>query len=611
MIGLLVLYSLQPGEIVDDPATISILTGLASVAGLGAGIYNGRAETRTRELEHRNRELERAQTELRETVDRLEELNTRLERSNERLDRSRRYTDHVLDAIHDVFYVIDETGALQRWNESVGDVTGYSDAEIASMNAIDFFAAEDHERIANAIAEGFAAGTVQVKAALVPKNGERIPYEFSASTLENPRGEPVLAGVGRDISARTMRERELEQRTRQQRVVATLGQLALETDDLDELMAEASRQVADVLECEYCKVLDLDDENGELLVRQGVGWRDGIVGEATVSADESDSQAAYTLATDHPVVVEDLESESRFSGPDLLIDHGVHSGISTIIGPADEPWGILGTHDTASRTFADEDVNFVQSIANILAEAIERKRYQDELERLVSDLTESNERLEQFAYAASHDLQEPLRMVSSYLRLIERRYGDELDEDGEEFLAFAVDGADRMRSMIDGLLEYSRVETQGGSLEPVDTEQLLDDVREDLRLKIEDHDAEITTESLPRVEGDPRQLHQVFQNLVSNAIEYSGDETPRVHVSAERNGAEWILSVSDEGVGIDEDDQDRIFEVFERLHAAEDHTGTGIGLALCERIVERHDGEIWVESEPGEGTTVSLTLPAA
>ncbi|SFC52182.1 PAS domain S-box-containing protein [Halobiforma haloterrestris] len=418
-----------------------------------------------------------------------------------------------------------------------------------------------------------------------------------------------VEGIIEDVTERKERERALEHRAQQQQVVADLGQFALETDDVDELMHEAARNVAEVLDNDYCKVLDLDSSERELLLRQGVGWDEGVVGNATTAVDDN-SQAGYTLLSEEPVVVDDLDAETRFSGPELLTAHDVQSGISTIIGSIDNPWGILGTHDTTKRDFTEEDVTFVQSVANILAEAIERNRYQRELEEVISDLRESNERLEQFAYAASHDLQEPLRMISSYLQLIEDRYGDELDEDGEEFLEFAVDGADRMREMIDGLLEYSRVESRGEPLQPVDLDAVLDDVRDDLRVKIEENDTEISADPLPRVNGDEGQLRQVFQNLLENAIEYSGDEPPEVDITAERDGDEWVISVSDRGIGIDPEDTDRIFEVFQSLHGPDDHSGTGIGLALCERIVERHDGDIWVDSEPGEGATFSFTLPA-
>ena len=238
---------------------------------------------------------------------------------------------------------------------------------------------------------------------------------------------------------------------------------------------------------------------------------------------------------------------------------------------------------------------------------------QDITEQVKSErkLEVSNERLEQFAYAASHDLQEPLRMVTSYLQLLERRYGDELDEDGEEFIDYAVDGAERMSEMIQGLLEYSRVETQGEPFDSVDLEQVIEDVRTDIQLQIDESDAEITTDPLPSVHGDGSQLRQVFQNLFVNAIDYSGEDSPRIHVSAEREGSRWRISIRDEGIGIDPDDADRIFEVFQRLHSRAESKGTGIGLALCKRIVERHGGEMWVESEPGEGSTFSFTLPSA
>lgn len=605
MAAILIFYDLQPGEGISDLLTAPlILTALSSVAGFIVGIYDGLAKTRTRQLERQNRELEETQGELEETV-------TRLEVANRRLEHYREYTNHVLDAVDDVFYLLDEDGTLQRWNVSLSEVTGYSDAEIASMNIVEFFDTDDHKAIANAIAEGFESGSAHVEAKYLTKDGEYVPYEFAASTLENPDGETILAGIGRDLTKRKERERQLAVRARQQQAVADLGQLALDTDDLDELMRETSRKVSDVLDAEYCKVLDLDDENDELLLRQGIGWRDGFVGEATVSASEADSQAAHTLANDHPVVVEDLETEARFSGPELLTDHGVTSGISTIIGAVDKPWGILGTHDTRPRTYTEEDVNFVQSVANILAEAIERYRYHQELEQLISDLEESNERLEQFAYAASHDLQEPLRMISSYLKLIESRYEDQFDEDGREFLEFAVDGADRMRSMIEGLLNYSRVETRGESFEPIELDAVLEDVREDLQVAIEDNDATITTDTLPRVRGDPNQLRQLFQNLLENAIEYSGEEPPVVHVSARRNSTNWLISIRDEGIGIAPEDQGKIFEIFQRAHDRSHGSGTGIGLALCKRIIERHGGDIRIDSDLDEGTTVQLTLPAA
>jgi signal transduction histidine kinase len=200
-------------------------------------------------------------------------------------------------------------------------------------------------------------------------------------------------------------------------------------------------------------------------------------------------------------------------------------------------------------------------------------------------------------------------MVSSYLQLVENRYADQFDEDGRAFVGYAVDGADRMRDMIDGLLDYSRVETRGDPLEPVDLNDVLAAVRDDLSLKIDEREAELTVEELPRVVGDAEQLRQLMQNLLENAIEYS-DGPPRVSITAERAGDRWVIAVRDEGIGIEASDTDRAFEVFESLHGPDD-SGSGIGLALCRRIVERHGGDIWIDSAPGEGTTISFTLPAA
>ncbi|ELY68448.1 sensor histidine kinase [Natrinema versiforme] len=246
----------------------------------------------------------------------------------------------------------------------------------------------------------------------------------------------------------------------------------------------------------------------------------------------------------------------------------------------------------------------------LYTDVTELRRTQRELSDSVAQLEASNERLEQFAYAISHDLREPLRMVSSYLELLENRYGDDLDTDAREFIEFAVDGADRMRAMIDSLLDYSRVTTRGEPLEPTESAAVLEDVLTDLRPRIEESDATVTAEDLPTVIADADQLAQVFRNLLSNAIKYSGDEPPQIHVGADREGEEWRFAVADQGIGIDPDQHERVFQVFETTHTAAEGSASGIGLALCQRIVERHGGEIWVDSAPGEGATFYFTLPS-
>jgi light-regulated signal transduction histidine kinase (bacteriophytochrome) len=199
-------------------------------------------------------------------------------------------------------------------------------------------------------------------------------------------------------------------------------------------------------------------------------------------------------------------------------------------------------------------------------------------------------------------------MISSYLQLIEDRYEDALDDDGREFLNFAVDGADRMRDMINGLLAYSRIESEGDTFERVELDDVVADVLDTLQMMYDEQEADITVKPLPCVTGDRTQLRQLFQNLLENAIKNSGEDPLRIHISADRDGSQRVISVRDEGVGIDPADTERIFEMFQTLDAP-DENGSGIGLALCKRIVERHGGDIWVDSSTDEGTTFSFTLP--
>lgn len=238
----------------------------------------------------------------------------------------------------------------------------------------------------------------------------------------------------------------------------------------------------------------------------------------------------------------------------------------------------------------------------------ERKRAEEARERLVAELGRSNTELEEFAYAASHDLQEPLRMVGSYMGLLERRYKDKLDSDANEFIEFAVDGAKRMQQLIDDLLVYSRAGTRGKTFEPVDVNGVVDEVVKNLEVIITEHNATVTRDELPTVNADRTQLVQLVQNLVGNGIKFHGHQPPRVHIWTEHSDRGWMFGVRDNGIGIDRKYQDRIFKVFQRLHTLEEYPGTGVGLAVCRRIMDRHGGRIWVESEPGKGATFCFTL---
>jgi len=238
-----------------------------------------------------------------------------------------------------------------------------------------------------------------------------------------------------------------------------------------------------------------------------------------------------------------------------------------------------------------------------------RKKAEETLKMKLEELRRSNEELEQFAYVSSHDLQEPLRMISSYLQLLQRRYEGNLDEKADKYIHFAVDGAFRMQNLINDLLEFSRVTTRGREPEHMDSEFILNQVLSNLEIYIKENKATVSHDTLPEVVADSTQLVQVFQNLIINGIKFHSKEAPQICISAEKKASEWIFSVQDNGIGIDPQYSEKIFEVFKRLHNKEAYPGTGIGLAVCKKIVERHGGRIWVESELGKGATFYFTLP--
>ena len=239
-----------------------------------------------------------------------------------------------------------------------------------------------------------------------------------------------------------------------------------------------------------------------------------------------------------------------------------------------------------------------------------RKMAEETLRSYASELRRSNQELEQFAYIASHDLQEPLRMVSSYVQLLQQRYADKLDDEANEFIEYAVDGAARMQRLINDLLAFSRVGTRGKDPGPVDSQTVFQRILRTIDSRLREAEAQVEVAALPVVLADEGQLEQVFTNLISNAIKYRGQQPPRIRVEARRDGAEWIFQIADNGIGIDPQYFDRIFIIFQRLHTRQAYEGTGIGLAMCKKIVERHGGRIWLESEPGKGSTFYFTLLA-
>jgi signal transduction histidine kinase len=290
------------------------------------------------------------------------------------------------------------------------------------------------------------------------------------------------------------------------------------------------------------------------------------------------------------------------------------------IATREHTFGLLVVCLEHGSLFIEDDVQlltvFVQQTAILMENAAvlsALQRYTEDLEKQVkartTALARSNEELRQFAYVASHDLREPLRTVNSYLQLIEMRYADKLDGDGREFIDFAVDGAARMKALIDDLLVYSRIEQQEYKPAQVDSQRVLDEACKLLQASIKEAEATITHDNMPKIHADERLMLQLFQNLISNAVKYRSDRKPVIQITAYEKAGEWLFSVCDNGIGIEAQYADRIFVIFERLHNQSQYSGTGIGLAICKKVVEIQRGRIWMESEFGIGTTFYFTVP--
>jgi PAS domain S-box-containing protein len=394
-------------------------------------------------------------------------------------------------------------------------------------------------------------------------------------------------------------------------------------EDLENRVKERTEQLESVIK-EHVKSKKLLDETGRL-ARVG-GWEIDLKSNTLYW-----SETTYKIHEVDPGFVPNLENAINFYAPEAVpvisscVEKAIANGepfdeeLELITAKKNRIWvRAIGEAYTENGKIVKiggvfQDINTTKLIRE------EIKKHRDHLEEMVrertlelnsaiSDLKHSNQELEQFAYVASHDLQEPLRMVSSYTQLLERRYKEHLDQDAKDFINFAVDGANRMQHLINDLLEYSRVTTKGKPFQKLDLSAILGAAVANLQKRIQETGAMIVNDDLPFVYGDEVQLIRVFQNLLDNAMKFSGNEPPRINVIAKTIDDKVQVSVSDNGIGIDMIYGERIFAIFQRLHTKVEYPGTGIGLAICKRTIERHGGKIWFESEQGTGTTFSFTL---
>jgi len=470
----------------------------------------------------------------------------------------------LIDGIQDyAIFMIDPHGLILSWNAGAERIKGYKAEEIIGHSFSCFFPQHDIERgrPEEVLQLTAAFGRHEEQGMRVRKDGSRFVASVTFTALRDRNGK--LRGFS-EFSHDLSKSKESEAKYRG--------------------LLEAAPDAMVVV-----------NQGGEIVLlnvqaEKQFGYRrDELLGQQVKNIIPEGF--AERLVADDLRTAEDALAQQIGAGIELLARRkdGSEFPIEIMLSPLESAEGIL-------VTAAIRDISV-------------RKHSEEHLVKAVGELKRSNEELQQFAYVASHDLQEPLRMVASYTQLLAQRYKGRLDSDADEFIDYAVDGSNRMQRLIQDLLSYSRVGTNVKAPREISSESALKDALGSLRATIEETGAVVTHDSLPAIVTDDTQLAQIFQNLVGNAIKYHGAQVPRVHVSATKKESQWIFSVRDNGLGIDPQYFDRIFVLFQRLHGPTEFKGTGIGLAICKKMLEGLGGRIWVESQAEKGSTFFFALP--
>lgn len=682
----------------------------------------------------------KSEAELREYEEHLEEL---VAEQTEEIKSVNAYNRSLIEASLDPLVTISADGKITDVNAATELVTGRKKADLIGTDFSGYFTEPNKARLG--YEQVFREGSVvDYELEILHRDGHATPVLYNATVYRDETGK--VAGVfaaARNISERRRAETALRSRLQQQAVVADLGQHALKELTLDVLMDAAVAFMARTLNVEYCKILELTPDGKSLLLRAGVGWKPGYVGNATVPAGP-ESQAGYTLTRHEPIIVEDLRTEKRFSGPPLLVEHNVVSGMSVVIGEKDRPFGVIGAHSKGKRTFTEEDSVFLQAIANVLAQAIERKRaedavrlaneynrslleasldplvtispegkitdvnlatekvtgrkreeligtdfssyftqpkkakagyeqvfregivtnypleikrsdghitpviynatmYRDQQRKVIGvfaaarDITErkraedeirklnaelearvmertaqledANKELEAFSYSVSHDLRAPLRSIDGFSLALLEDYSSTLDPNGKDYLNRLRGASQAMATLIDDLLELSRITRHEIRLEKIDLSRMAEEIIGGLKQTEPNRTVEVDITPALTATGDPHLVKIALQNLIGNAWKFTGRrKDARIEIGSVSQNGKKIYFVKDNGAGFNSKYIDKLFVPFQRLHSPKEFPGTGIGLATAHRIIKRHSGRIWAEGEPEKGATFYFTL---
>lgn len=597
----------------------------------------------------KTQELRQANTQLQQEICERQLLEDKLSSSEQQMRA-------IFEAMIDIVLVIDEKKSIQVLpTKLTGSPTW--DTNLANLTVKQFLQEETGE---------IWFGKVQQAL----ETQQPIDFDYSLCINDqqiwftakiSPLPDCSVVWVARDISD-AYRQAELRQRAeaaefnavnRALRVLSASIRAVAQAKEEFSLLQRVCQLLIDIGEYHLAWVGYVQqDENKSVQPVAYAGHEVGYLQKATITwanTERGRGPTGRAIRSGQPAIAQNILTDPNLAPwREEAVKRGYQSSLAIPLLEREQVFGALNLYSTKANAFDTEEVQLLTELADNVSYGIlalraerDRKRAEEAILRLNQELESrvkqrtaelartneqlqhtneqldilnqefqrSNQELEQFAYVASHDLQEPLRAITGYTQLLMSEYRDRLDETAQEYAEFIVDGAKRMQQLIQDLLAYSRVGTRGKEFAPTDCNAVLQQALQNLQVAIAENHATITAEPLPRVHADQNQLIQLLQNLIGNAIKFHRDEPPEVHITAQRQDNHWLFQVRDNGIGIKSQYRERIFEVFKRLHTRREYPGTGIGLAICKKIVTRHGGHIWTESEPGVGTTFYFTIP--
>jgi len=543
-------------------------------------------------------------------------------RANPDLDGDARAAEHrfeaVTQSIDDAVIAGDSESRIVFWNRGAEKVFGWTEQE-AVGSALTMLMPERFRdahltgmRRVLGGGEPHAIGTT-VRLAALRKDGTEFPMELTLGRWTDEERD-YFTGIVHDVSERERSERYLATQ------LAVTGILVEARTDDPDVIPRLLSTFASCMGWQVGELWVLDEEGDVLRLESAWHETEDVTrafreASAELTAAREEGLAGIVWATGAPLHVPDFAADSRLLRQAEAAAVGLHGAIGLPVLAGGELSGVLTFYSGDVGQYDEGLVVMMETLSRQLGLFFRRTEAERalaaataELEEHAEELERSNADLEQFAYIASHDLSEPLRTISGFVQLLSSRYRGKLDDRADQFIDYVVDGTERMRALIDGLLLYSRASSQEQHRRSIPLAETVRRVRSSLGPALEESGGQILEEELPEVVADPTQLEQILQNLIANALKFRGEEPPEVRVLAAREPGAWRVTVQDNGIGIEDRHAEKAFEMFGRLNAREAYAGTGIGLAVCKRVVERHGGRIWLESEPGRGSAFHFTL---